>query len=405
MPKFKREISALKRARKLFSRSESSDSEESDSSHESGEHSHIPIKFPLPLIENLEISSEMEQLTHQLASIMQQLKELNENQNRQQRVIDNLQNVAPAVAPAEQQNHTGVNLEHLYKIPDPIKSLPVFEGNRKQLSAWLTTAENTLNLFKDRVNDTLFNMYVTAVTNKIQGKAKDIICLAGNPQDFNAIKEILTNALGDRQELSTYKCQLWQNHMSDGMSVQKYYQRTKDLVQNIKTLAKQKEIYKNSWQAINEFIDEDCLAAFIAGLREPYFGYAQAARPNDIEDAYAFLCKFKSKELTAACMSDKLPSRKLSYQNQQKFKNQNQQNSTFSEKTFKRNSENSEKPEFKSSTTPMEIDPSIRSRLTLNKKLINNQELDSEHDSESENESEQEVAVNFQMKINTQNET
>ncbi|XP_065080803.1 uncharacterized protein LOC135703485 [Ochlerotatus camptorhynchus] len=162
--------------------------------------------------------------------------------------------------------------------------------------------------------------------------------------------------------------------MSDGMSVQKYYQRTKDLVQNIKkTLAKQKEIYKNSWQAINEFIDEDCLAAFIAGLREPYFGNAQAARPNDIEDAYAFLCKFKSKELTAACMSDKL------------------------------NSENSEKPEFKSSTTPMEIDPSIRSRLTLNKKLINNQELDSEHDSESENESEQEVAVNFQMKINTQN--
>lgn len=51
-------------------------------------------------------------------------------------------------------------------------------------------------------------MYVTAVTNKIAGKAKDILCLAGNPDDFDVIKDILTNALGDRQELSTYKCQL-----------------------------------------------------------------------------------------------------------------------------------------------------------------------------------------------------
>ena len=147
-------------------------------------------------------------------------------------------------------------------------------------------------------------MYVTAVTNKIQGKARDILCLAGNPDNFESIKEILMNALGDRQELSTYKCQLWQNKMVDGVSIQRYYQKTKDIIQSIKNLAKQKQTYKENWHAITMFIDEDGLAAFISGLKEPYFGYAQAARPTDIEDAYAFLCKFKSKEVTASYMSE-----------------------------------------------------------------------------------------------------
>lgn len=398
MPKIpkKHNLSALKKARELFKINKESETEDSFDSDSSEEYSHVPLKSDIPLLNDLTLNSNqqnMEQLNAQLTSIMQQLQALNENQNRQQQAIENLQNVPPAIVPAREQNVTGANLEHLYKIPDPIKSLPIFDGNRKQLSAWLTTAENTLNLFRPHVNEILFNMYVTAVTNKIQGKAKDIICLAGNPQDFETIKEILTNALGDRQELSTYKCQLWQSQMDDGMSIQKYYQRTKDLVQNIKTLAKQKETYKNNWKAINEFIDEDCLAAFIAGLREPYFGYAQAARPTDLEDAYAFLCKFRSKEVTAAWMADKPSHKKANYQKPKQIKYQNQPNPTFPE---------NKKPENqKQAITPMEIDPSIRSRLTLNKKLINNQELESE----SDNESDQEISVNFLQSPEVEDQT
>lgn len=57
-----------------------------------------------------------------------------------------------------------------------------------------------------------------------------------------------------------------------------------------------------NWDVINDFIDKDALAAFVAGLKEPYFGYAQAAKSKDTEDAYAFLCKIKSKEITAQSM-------------------------------------------------------------------------------------------------------
>jgi hypothetical protein len=51
-----------------------------------------------------------------------------------------------------------------------------------------------------------------------------------------------------------------------------------------------KPLYSQSWEAISAFIEEDGLAAFILGLRKPYFGYAQASKPKDLEEAYVFLC-------------------------------------------------------------------------------------------------------------------
>ena len=88
--------------------------------------------------------------------------------------------------------------------------------------------------------------------------------------------------------------------MTEHMSVHKYYNSIKETVQHIKTQAKQKQKYINNWEAINAFIDEDGLAAFLAGLKEPYFGYAQAACPEDLEAAYAFVCKFRCSESTAS---------------------------------------------------------------------------------------------------------
>jgi hypothetical protein len=87
--------------------------------------------------------------------------------------------------------------------------------------------------------------------------------------------------------------------MSNDMTIFKYYSTTREIIQKIKTLSKQKALYSEHWEAVNAFIDEDALAAFISGLRKPYFGYAQAARPKDVEEAYAFLCKFTSNEQTS----------------------------------------------------------------------------------------------------------
>lgn len=154
------------------------------------------------------------------------------------------------------------------------------------------------------------------------------------------------------------------------MSIFRYYQQSKEIVQNIKLLAKQNKNYRDSWKAIDEFIEEDALAAFIAGLSDPYFGYAQAARPTDIEDAYAFLCKFKAKQKTAHNMTSSNNNNGNNHYNNKNggpskypgptkqdrttFKNANRKTDSFLEK--------------KPTVEPMEVDPSFRSRLTHNKK-------------------------------------
>jgi len=344
--------------------------------------------------DNLETEGDkMEEIATQLVEMM--------------RAITSLQNQYTALSASTSSSNAGNNraFDDYFRIPDPIKSLPTFEGNRKQLASWLSTADNTLALFKDLVPAAVYQMYVTAVTNKICGKAKDILCLSGSPQNFDEIKEILISSLGDRQELSTYKCQMWQNKMTDGMSIHKYYHQTKEIVQNIKTLAKQNEQYRTNWVAINAFIDEDALAAFIAGLRGNYFGHAQAARPKDIEDAYAFLCKFKATEQNAGSLTKNVqtPSNKPPFKN--KF-NQNESTSynkptkAISEKKF--SIKNSDKPE------PMDVDASMRSKYAQNKKQFHNNEVETEqesNDSDSDDETDHFNEVNFRLAGSLKNNT
>lgn len=297
-----------------------------------------------------------------------------------------------------------------YRIPDPIKSLPGFDGNKKQLYSWLRTAENTLMLFRE-VPAEIQGIYIQAVFNKLEGKARDIMSLAGEINSFEQLRTILTDALGDRQELSTYKCQLWRNRMVEDTTIHKYYRNTSDIVQNIKTLAKQNTLYAENWEAINRFIDEDALAAFLAGLRKPYFGHAQAARPTSVEEAYAFLCKYTSNEV----IQGKTRQPSYSQPNQKPNNTQpntKQPNNQFNSKQF--NNTNNFSPRQQGSNQPkgnytdsgnngdnpepMDIDKSLRSRMTYNKKLINNHEASAECvEPIDEADNPDEIAVNFWM--------
>lgn len=391
MPKFP-SVTALRRSQRLLEslQIEVNDcNAASEAQSEEGENTSNSVPdLPNLSFEEESEESDMDQLATEVGNLTRLLDEMKLKQQQQQQLINTLtqsQGHASGNQNSTQQR-SATALETLFKIPDPIKSIPKFDGNRKQLISWLTTAENTLNVFKDLVSDGQYDIFVTAVINKIEGKAKDIICLAGNPQNFEEVKEILTNALGDRQELTYYKSQLWQTKMTDNMSVHKYYNRCKEICQNIKSLAKQKQKYKDHWDAINAFIEEDALAAFLAGLKEPYFGYAQAARPDDMEAAYAFVCKFKCKETTASTLDVSTKRFRGDYKSH--------------DKNYKKPQFDKPKPE---KTEPLIDAPqpaetgSSKSKLTLNRRQVNNNEIsDSEENSEYESESDTEnVDINF----------
>lgn len=392
MPKNKRVKSALKRTRELLQTRQESETEEDSSSDNSEEYSHIPVSFDIPLLSSLVIEktdqTEMDQIAMEINNLAQMLHALTEKQNEQQITLNSLlqNNAGTSNSQPRTQNLPTSYTENLFKIPDPIKSIPRYDGSRRQLSSWLTTAENTLAVFRGIVSDCEFTIYTTAVINKIEGKAKDIICLAGNPQSFEEVKEILVNALGDRQELTYYKSQLWQTKM-DNMSLHKYYTKCKEIVQNIKSLAKQKAKYRENWDAINAFIEEDALAAFLAGLREPYFGLAQAAGPEDIEAAYAFVCKFRSREQAVSNIEN---FRHTKVQNKKDYKENTYKKPPY-QKDPKTKPDHSE--HYNDQPQPMEVG-SVKSKLTLNRRQIHNNELTNDEKS-SDSESEENIDLNF----------
>lgn len=314
--------------------------------------------------------------------LRQQIAELTGALNRMGQINEanelRLANLNARLTQQQQQNE--------FKIPDPIKGLPTFDGNKKQLASWLRTAETTLNYFHDAPAN-VQRLYLQAVINKAEGKARDILCLSDNIESFDRVRELLTETLGDRQELSTYQCQLWKTRMADDTSIHVYHSTMREIIQKIKILAKQKPLYNENWEAITHFIDEFGLAAFISGLKKPYFGYAQASKPRDVEDAYAFLCKFASNEKN----SDHVKTNKQTNAKPSTKRNTFKGPNLFSPKSVKEE--------------PMDIDPSLRSRRSDNKMVNNHEvyeedeapvhELNNEETEDVENDDETNLNVNF----------
>lgn len=50
------------------------------------------------------------------------------------------------------------------------------------------------------------------------------------------------------------------------------------------------------WPVMNKSIEQDALAAILAGLPKEMFGHAISAKPANIEEVNAIVCKFKSSE-------------------------------------------------------------------------------------------------------------
>lgn len=88
-------------------------------------------------------------------------------------------------------------------IPDIIKSLPVYEGDPTPLKYWLSIAEKRLKFFENRVDPEVFEMYTSAVIDKIQGEPKNILLYRTNLNhegviSFNEVKLTLLKELSGR---------------------------------------------------------------------------------------------------------------------------------------------------------------------------------------------------------------
>lgn len=321
------------------------------------------------------------------------LQMLYDNMVLMERRLNNLQAENDGLRAVAQNNQQPAReaADDIFRIPDPIKSLPTFDGKKKQATAWVQTVRTTLDRFRNRVSEEIIEMYEQCVINKVIGEARDILCSNGNPQTFEEAARVLLNSFGDKNTIATYQTQIWNMKMEN--SLHNYYKKAKELMVNIKSLAKENQTYAAHWEAINLFIEQESLAAFINGLQKPYFGYAQTAQPEDIETAYAFLCRFQCAEITK---KQTQPTNSSNYQKGQ-FQNSPSNHKPQGQKQNKFFS-NTQPRSDRSKITPMEIDPSIRSKQGK----IFNHDSDPVEETPEENQdelsdSESETETNFQI--------
>jgi hypothetical protein len=91
----------------------------------------------------------MEEIRAELASITGALNAMIQRNTENERTINRL----------NEQLNLQRNPGDLFRIPDPIKSIPSYDGNRNQLNAWLKTVQDTLDIFRPNVTEQHFKIY------------------------------------------------------------------------------------------------------------------------------------------------------------------------------------------------------------------------------------------------------
>lgn len=173
------------------------------------------------------------------------------------------------------------------RIPDTIKLLPTYDGNKKELVTWLNTIESTLNLYRELENTPTLRIWFNYIRTKIIGKANDILTTSHTALNWIDIKAALISYFGDKRDLSTLTQKI--SYLKQGpKTIHDFYNESLCLLADINSnisLDPENEGHETSIMRIIERMIKD---AFIDGLNEPISSYTRNCKPNNLREAYQF---------------------------------------------------------------------------------------------------------------------
>ncbi|XP_061509328.1 uncharacterized protein LOC133392700 [Anopheles gambiae] len=178
-----------------------------------------------------------------------------------------------------------------FKTPDPIKNLPIFNGNKNETQAWIEDTEATLNLFDTYKGTQTYELIVRAVKSKILGEAREALIAAGNFNTWPEIKETLQNCFGEKRDLTSYVQSLFYEQQGN-KTLTEFYQTLKKLDTRIKSVTANTEDYKDPSQAMNKFISLLTLTRFVDGLDGPLASHVRSCKPINLDEAFSVLKEY-----------------------------------------------------------------------------------------------------------------
>lgn len=172
---------------------------------------------------------------------------------------------------------------NVYHIPDPIKQLPEYSGNKKELNAWLQEVDELYEEFKVKgengAPDTFNTHYFRAIKNKLKGDARTIVCANGNPNTILSLKRVLQEHFGDERDFVTNLNFLFHLRKGDKTNT-KFYNDIKELNTKLKSNLQLHPMPSS------DLLDILTVTKFLDGVSEPLASIIRNSKPKNLEDAY-----------------------------------------------------------------------------------------------------------------------
>lgn len=174
-----------------------------------------------------------------------------------------------------------------FSLPDPIKNMSEFTGNKKELAAWLEELDELYSMYvvkgENGAPDTLPGHYMRAIKNKIKNEARTTLCANGNPNTVPLIKQVLLENYGDQRDLATNLSHLFNMKRGD-RSHHKFYADVKELCSKIKMNLTLNPIH------INTLIEILTITKYLDNVGEPLASIIRQSKPSTLEQAYQSVC-------------------------------------------------------------------------------------------------------------------
>lgn len=168
--------------------------------------------------------------------------------------------------------------------PQAIRELPSFDGNPVKLHAFIRAVENLLP-FLDTMKDTPFEeVWLQSIRAKITGDADQVLEIHGTPLKWNEIKANLIAYYNDKRDSVTLTRELFQLQQTG--SIEEFYGSVQNVLSLLINHTNISTTNANLRADRTKTHQENALQVFLAGLREPIGGNVRARQPKKLKEAF-----------------------------------------------------------------------------------------------------------------------
>lgn len=186
------------------------------------------------------------------------------------------QQVEPAV------NRTEAIIKSL-QTPQIIRDIASFDGNPVKLHSFVKCIDNLIPLLDGARDTPIFPVWMQAIRSKIIGDADTVLEIYGTSTDWEEIKNTLITHYSDKRDEISLTRDLFK--LNQNTTVEDFYSRVSHAISLLVNLLNLNEDNADVKLAKNSFYQELGLKVFLAGLKDPLGPIIRAQSPKTLKEA------------------------------------------------------------------------------------------------------------------------